>query len=56
FLERRDKKKQQLATDQLLNAIFMVTRERNFVGNEKKNLQERLIAALDSSMEEPRRK
>jgi MoxR-like ATPase len=38
FLDRRDKRKQQLATDQLLNAIFM------------------LMASLDSSMEEPRRK
>lgn len=56
FLERRDKKKQQLATDQLLNAIFIVTRERAFIGNEKKNLQERLMAALDSSVDEPRRK
>lgn len=56
FLEQRDKKKQQLATDQLLNAIFMVTRERDFVGEEKQTLLDRLLAALDSSLEGPRSK
>jgi len=47
FLERRDKGKQQLATDQLLNALFMVTRERRLVGHEKDDLVDRLFAALD---------
>ena len=55
FLEGRDKKKHQLATDQLLNAIFMVTRGRDFIGDEKKNLQDRLLSALDS-LEGTRRK
>jgi len=47
FIERR--KKEELATDQLLNAIFMVTREREMVGGEKSKLIDRLLAELDSS-------
>lgn len=47
FLKCRDAGKQQLATDQLLNALFIVTRERELVGDEKENLVNRLLAALD---------
>lgn len=46
FVERR--KKGQLATDQLLNALFMVTRDRPLVGKEKETLINRLLTALDS--------
>jgi len=49
FIERR--KKGQLATDQLLNALFMVTRDRPLVGKEKESLINRLLAALDSADE-----
>lgn len=51
FITRR--KKKQLATDQLLNALFMVTRDRGFVGDEKKNLIDRLLASLEGSTDEP---
>ncbi len=52
FIEKRDEKKQSLATDQLLNAIFMVTRERVFhEEKDKENLKARLLAALDNSVE-----
>jgi MoxR-like ATPase len=47
FIARRDK--EELATDQLLNAIFMVTREREFVGDDKEKLIKYLLAELDSS-------
>lgn len=49
FIERRDKG--QLATDQLLNALFMVTRDRPLVGKEKETLINRLLTALDSADE-----
>jgi MoxR-like ATPase len=47
FIARREKK--ELATDQLLNAIFMVTREREWVGDDKEKLIDYLLAELDSS-------
>lgn len=47
FIVRR--KKEELATDQLLNAIFMVTREREWVGDDKDKLIQYLLAELDSS-------
>lgn len=56
FIEQRDKKNRPLATDQLLNAIFMVTRERAFDREEKENLTAQLLAALDNSVEGPPRK
>jgi MoxR-like ATPase len=47
FIARR--KKEELATDQLLNAIFMVTRERELIGDDKDKLIQYLLAELDSS-------
>ncbi|MGB7442636.1 MAG: hypothetical protein WA919_16350 [Coleofasciculaceae cyanobacterium] len=47
FLARR--KKEELATDQLLNAIFMVTREREMIGDDKQKLIQYLLAELDNS-------
>ncbi|MEQ8972535.1 MAG: hypothetical protein RIE73_19340 [Coleofasciculus sp. C1-SOL-03] len=47
FLDRR--RKEALATDQLLNAIFMVTREREWVGDDQEKLIRYLLAELDSS-------
>lgn len=44
FLKRRDS--QILATDQLLNAIFLVTRDKPFGPEEKKRLIEALLKAL----------
>lgn len=49
FLKKRQERKQ-LATDQLLNALFMVIQERELVGSEKKTLVERLLAALDQPL------
>jgi MoxR-like ATPase len=51
FLQRRDRSREQLATDQLLNALFMIVREREWVGNEKENLIDRLLAPLDRPLE-----
>jgi MoxR-like ATPase len=48
FIDRRDKKGEQLATDQLLNALFMITRDRDGIGSED-TLIERLVSPLDSS-------
>ena len=45
----RCEKKEELATDQLLNAIFMVTCERELVGDDEKQLIKYLLAELDSS-------
>ncbi len=42
------RKKGQLATDQLLNALFMVTRDRPLIGDERETLIKRLLTALDS--------
>jgi MoxR-like ATPase len=47
FLQRRDQGKKQLATNQLLNALFMIVREREWMGNEKQDLIDRLVAPLD---------
>ncbi|MEO0517106.1 MAG: MoxR family ATPase [Cyanobacteria bacterium P01_A01_bin.116] len=47
FLSRRNDGKEQLATDQLLNALFMITRQRNWIGDEKETLLEHLLARLD---------
>lgn len=43
------RKKGELATDQLLNAVFLVTRGHEFVGDQRERLIERLLASLDSS-------
>jgi MoxR-like ATPase len=51
FLQRRDRSREQLATDQLLNALFMIVREREWVGSEKENLIDRLLAPLDRPLE-----
>jgi hypothetical protein len=52
FLQRRDNDKEQLATDQLLNALFMIVREREWMGSEKENLIDRLLAPLDRPLED----
>jgi MoxR-like ATPase len=51
FLNRRDKGKEQLATDQLLNALFMIVRQRDWVGDEKEILLDHLLAPLDRPLE-----
>jgi MoxR-like ATPase len=51
FLERRDKGKEQLSTDQLLNALFMIVRQRDWVGDEKEILLDHLLAPLDRPLE-----
>jgi MoxR-like ATPase len=51
FLQRRDKSRDQLATDQLLNALFLITREREWVGDEREALVDRLLASLDRPLE-----
>lgn len=51
FLKRRDEGKEQLSTDQLLNALFMVVRQRDWVGDEKEILIEHLLAPLDRPLE-----
>lgn len=51
FLQRRDTGREQLATDQLLNALFMIVREREWMGNEKQDLIDRLLAPLDRPLE-----
>jgi MoxR-like ATPase len=51
FLQRRDNNREQLATDQLLNALFMIVREREWMGNEKTDLVDRLLAPLDRPLE-----
>lgn len=51
FLARRDKGKEQLSTDQLLNALFMIVRQRDWVGDEKEILLEHLLAPLDRPLE-----
>lgn len=48
FLEKRDDKKEQLATDQLLNALFMVAREKGPVGDDlDKFIKGYVLASLD---------
>lgn len=51
FLTRRDKGKEQLSTDQLLNALFMIVRQREWVGDEKEILVDHLLARLDRPLE-----
>lgn len=51
FLKRRDQGKEQLSTDQLLNALFMIIRQRDWVGDEKEILLEHLLAPLDRPLE-----
>ena len=51
FLKRRDAGKEQLSTDQLLNALFMIVRQRDWVGDEKEILLEHLLAPLDRPLE-----
>ncbi|MEB3233615.1 MAG: MoxR family ATPase [Leptolyngbyaceae bacterium] len=46
FIEAR--KKGELATDQLLNALFMVTRGRELVGDDREQLIQRLLSSLES--------
>jgi MoxR-like ATPase len=47
FLQRRDKGREQLSTDQLLNALFMIARQRDWIGDDKESLLEYLLAPLD---------
>jgi MoxR-like ATPase len=51
FIQRRDKGinqgKEQLSTDQLLNALFMIIRQRDWVNDEKESLVDHLLAPLD---------
>ena len=49
FLDRR--KKGQLATDQLLNALFMIVRDREWVGSDKEGFIDHLLAPLDRPLE-----
>lgn len=50
FIDLRDKTDAgDLATDQLLNAIYLVTRERSAIGDEKKRLIEAVIQPLTST-------
>jgi MoxR-like ATPase len=51
FLQRRDKGREQLSTDQLLNALFMIIRQRDWVGDEKESLLDHLLAPLDRALE-----
>jgi len=51
FLKRRDKGREQLSTDQLLNALFMIVRQRDWVGDEKEGLLDHLLAPLDRPLE-----
>ena len=51
FHRRLDKGKEQLATDQLLNALFMIVRQRDWVGDEKEILLDHLLARLDRPLE-----
>lgn len=51
FIQRRDKGREQLSTDQLLNALFMIIRQRNWVGDEKESLLDHLLAPLDRALE-----
>lgn len=51
FLNRRNNGKEQLSTDQLLNALFMIIRQRDWVGDEKEILLDHLLAPLDRPLE-----
>lgn len=50
FIQRRDGGREQLATDQLLNALFMVARERQGVGADREALITSLIADLSQPL------
>ncbi|MGB3636598.1 MAG: MoxR family ATPase [Rivularia sp. (in: cyanobacteria)] len=47
FLEKRDKKQDDLATDQLLNAIYLMTRKYAPAGENKQKLIEQLFKSLN---------
>jgi MoxR-like ATPase len=51
FLRKRDEEKERgdLATDQLLNAIYLMTRERSPVGDDRARLLEHLLKHLSSA-------
>ncbi|MBE9118639.1 MoxR family ATPase [Lusitaniella coriacea LEGE 07157] len=49
FLKRRDKQQKNLATDQLLNAIYLVTQERAPTEKDLKKLRDRLFQSLSES-------
>lgn len=51
FLARRDDGKEQLATDQLLNALFMIVRQRDGLYEDKERLLEHLLAPLDRPLQ-----
>jgi MoxR-like ATPase len=51
FLHHRDQGKEQLATDQLLNALFMIIRQRDWVGDKKDSLLDHLLAPLDRPLQ-----
>ncbi|MBD2028222.1 MoxR family ATPase [Leptolyngbya sp. FACHB-711] len=51
FLKRRDQGREQLSTDQLLNTLFMIARQRSWVGDEKEILLEHLLAPLDRPLQ-----
>ena len=51
FLTRRKDKKEQLATDQLLNALFMIVRQRGSLYEDKESLLEHLLAPLDRPLQ-----
>jgi MoxR-like ATPase len=53
FMARRDGGREQLATDQLLNALFMVARERPEVGADREALVRSLIADLGQPLPTP---
>ena len=51
FIKRRDTDREQLSTDQLLNALFMIVRQRGRMGDKKDVLLDHLLAPLDRPLE-----
>ncbi len=51
FIKRRDTDREQLSTDQLLNALFMIVRQRGRMGDKKEILLDHLLAPLDRPLE-----
>ncbi|MBS9386597.1 MAG: hypothetical protein HEQ24_21225 [Dolichospermum sp. BR01] len=49
FLKKRQSQNRELATDQLLNAVYLVTRENSPTGTTKDDLIEKILKYLDSS-------
>jgi MoxR-like ATPase len=49
FLDKRDKENKELATDQLLNAIYLFTRDRTPTDTEKETLIKRLMQSLSNT-------